>query len=207
MAFDTYANLQAEIISWLHRTDLAAKVPGFILLAEAAINRKLNITPKEIEVPLTLAPGSRFVVRPSDMGQPIALWNEDTQPREKLTATLPDSMNVDAGRSGAPRYWAIDGANIALDQKADRSYPLTFRYVRDTALSDANPTTELLQRAPDVYLYGALAQAAPHMRDDARVGMWETKFQQLLKDVHAEYARSRAIAALRTEVPVSFLNR
>lgn len=203
MAFDTYANLQAEVIDWLHRPNLSAKVPSFIKLAEAAINRKLNISPKETTAALVTVPGSRFVVRPTDMGQPLALWQDS----DKLTATLVTSLDPDTDQRGAPTYWAVDGPNLALDRLADAAYPLTFRYVQDTTLSDANPTNELLRRAPDLYLYGALAQAAPYMRDDARVGLWKSEFARLLQDVHAEYSRSKSVAALATEVPTSFLSR
>lgn len=206
MPFDTYANLQTEVVSWLHRPNMAARVPSFIALAEAAINRKLNIVPKEIEVPLVLTIGSRFVPKPIGMSQPIALWLEQEQPRKRLTAALPEAFEVNAPSRGAPSYWAIDGANIAFDVAADQAYQFSFRYVQDMVLSDASPISELLTRAPDLYLYGALAQAAPYMRDDARVGMWESKFQSLLRQVHAEYSRSKSVAPLMTDVPSSLLN-
>lgn len=206
MSFDTYANLQLEIISWLHRADLTAKVPGFIALAEAAINRKLNIVPKEIDVSLVTVVGSRYVAKSAGLSEPIAIWNEYTQPRDRLTAVPPEQMTVNTFVNGAPSYWAIDGSNIAFDKKADLAYPLTFRYVKDGALSDANPTSELLTRAPDLYLYGALSQAQKYMKDDKRAAVWVGEFKEILRAVHAEYSRTKSVAPLMTELPVSLLN-
>lgn len=201
--FDTYAELQAQVADWVHRPNLLAKVPTFICLAEAAINRKLNISPKETIATLLLTAGARLVARPPDMGQPLKLW----QGNKELVGTMAASMNPNTTDRGMPTYWAVDGPNIAVDQLADQAYPLTFRYVQDTRLSDDNPSNELLRRAPDLYLYGALAQAAPYMADDERTPMWKSEFARLLRDVHAEYSRTKSIAALRTEVPTSFLHR
>lgn len=202
MSFDTYANLQAGVLAWLHRPNLSARVPEFIQLAEAEINRKLNIAPREVEASLATVIGSRYVARPH--GQPLALWLEASG-RPQLVKTTPEQMAV-SDAAAAPALWAIDGANLAFQAPADEAYTLTYRHVQDAALSDANPTSELLTRAPDLYLYGALTQAAPYMRDDNRIGMWEAKFLRLLRTVHAEYSRTKA-APLRTDLPMSFQSR
>ena len=197
----TYTWLLAEVARWIKRTNMTAEIPGFIMLAEAEINRKLGVGPREVDVELAMTPGSRYVRRPADMSYPIALWNGHTQPREELTPSLAATLPVDATTSGAPVYWAIDGYAIAFDKKADLAYPLTFRYMRDTTLSETNQTNELLVRSPDLYLYGALSQAAPYMRDDARIGLWKTEFQRILRQVHAEASRTKSRAPLRTEFP------
>jgi hypothetical protein len=206
MAFDTYAALKATVVDWLHRANLAAQVPDFVTLAEAEINRKLGISSKETEVPLVTVIGSRFVVRPTDMSQPIALWLETSQPRKELTAMLPTTLQVDTTKRCAPACWAIDDANIAFEQPTDRAYALTFRYVQDTRLSDANPTNELLQRAPDLYLYGCLAMAMPYTQNDAQVSFWKSEFKRVLREVRIEASRTKAIVPLRTDLPCSSLH-
>lgn len=203
MSFDTYTTLKAAVLDWLHRANLTAQVSDFVTLCEAEINRKLNIAPKEIDVPLVMVPASRFVVRPTDMSDPLALWLESYQPRVELTAKLPTTLPVTSVTSGPPRYWAIDGTNIAFEKPADQAYPLTFRYVQDTRLSDTNPTNELLRRSPDLYLYGCLAKAMLYTQNDARVALWKAEFTRILKDVRAEANRSKSVAPLMTEVPLS----
>jgi hypothetical protein len=34
-----------------------------------------------------------------------------------------------------------------------------------------------LTQAPDIYLYGALLQAAPYLQDDARINVWSQLYQ------------------------------
>jgi hypothetical protein len=200
MAITTYAELQTAVSDWLHRTNLTARVPDFIRLAEATINRRLQIYPKEITVSLSPDVGTRLIPLPSDYGSPIALWNDYISPRQEVEATTVDQLPVNESVSGPPRYWAIDGANIALNIMADQNYPLQFCYVQNIYLSDSTPTNSIFAAHPDLYLYGALAQSAPYTRDDARLPMWKSEFERALREVAAEASRSRGVATLRTEI-------
>lgn len=202
MALSNYVDLKASMADWLHRTNLAAQIPDFIKLAEAVINRRLQIKPQEIDVPLVTVPISRYVALPADYGSPIDLWLEYNLPRTELVFMLPETLCVNTAVSGQPMQWAIDGSKIAFDRPADLAYPLTFRYVKDFGLSDANPTNDLLRRAPDLYLYGALTQAAPWIRDQTNLPMWDRLFEKAIREVGAENARNKAVP-LRTEVPTS----
>jgi hypothetical protein len=201
MAFDTYAGLVTTVADWLHRSDLSAQVPDFIRMAELVINRRLNIFPREIEAPLAAVIGSRFVPLPTDFGQPVDLWILNDDPRRLLTPVQPDQLPVNDSMQGLPNFWAIDGANIAFEFKADQAYPLAFRYVENLFLSNANQTHATFLRAPDLYVYGALAQAAPYIRDDERLAMWEQKFKTLLFETAADAGRAKGFVPLRTEIP------
>jgi hypothetical protein len=39
---------------------------------------------------------------------------------------------------------------------------------------------------PGLWLYGALLEAAPYLKDDKRIGIWEAKFAQLFMLVQKE---------------------
>jgi len=43
-------------------------------------------------------------------------------------------------------------------------------------LSDESPSNWLLERAPDVYVYGSLLAAAGYLHDDSRVGLWQAAY-------------------------------
>ncbi|MDA0313536.1 MAG: hypothetical protein O3C65_15105 [Proteobacteria bacterium] len=45
-------------------------------------------------------------------------------------------------------------------------------YKAFTALADDADTNWLLANAPDVYLYGAMLEAMPYLRNDARLPVW-----------------------------------
>ncbi|QGZ42712.1 hypothetical protein IP92_05755 [Pseudoduganella flava] len=196
----TYAELQAAIVDRSHREDLAARIPGFIALAEAEINRRLAIFPKEVEVPLSLSVGARFIDLPADFDSPVAMWCETLQPRLELVPVVAAQMPVDEANAGQPTYWAVDGNRIAFNRPADQPYQLTLRYLQTVYLSDANPTNDLFARAPDLYFYGALAELADFLRDERDVAIYTQKFRDLLRSVAADAARSKGVAPLQTEI-------
>lgn len=199
-----YNWLLAAVADWLHRGDLAGRIPDWIRMAEAKINRKLNIYAKEIDAPLVSGIGSRFVALPADYGSPIQLQSRHVEPRYDFTALEASQLAIDDDSRGLPKYWAIDGANIAFERPADQVYPLQFRYVQAIYLSSTNVTNAVLEKNPDLYLYGALVHSAPYLRDDPRIATWKTEFDDALRQVAAEASRSKSVAPLRTEVPMSF---
>lgn len=196
-----YASLQTAIIGRLNRKDMAARIPEFIQLAEVEINRRLTVTPKEVEAALVTVPGSRFVNLPAGFGSPVALFATHVNPRQELSAMQAAALPVDDGLSTLPTWWAIDGERLAFNCKADKAYPLALRYLKTLALSDAAPTNDLFEVAPDLYFYGALAQAADHCRNDPKAAQWGAKFAALLRSTGAAMARNRSVAPLRTDFP------
>lgn len=207
MAITNYAELKTAVADWLHRSDLTVRIPDFISLAEDQINRRLRIVPSELEAPMIMTVDSRFLALPSDFGVPIALWLEEYEPREKLTPALPSELNIDQKTQGQPLYWAIDGTNIAFDAPADRPYKLRLRYVSTFKLSDINASNWLLADSPGAYLYGALAEAAPFLRDDDRIGLWQGKFEQIIQEVKHRQNASKSIAALMCEPGIAGSSR
>jgi hypothetical protein len=102
--------------------------------------------------------------------------------------------------NGQPMDWCVDGSNLAFERPADQAYSLVLRYRGDFALSDASPTNDLLTRAPDIYLWGTICEAAPYLRDADFMATAEGKFQRAVKDFNAAESRSKAPAKLRTEL-------
>lgn len=50
------------------------------------------------------------------------------------------------------------------------------------ALSDSNTSNMLLEAAPSLYLWSALAQAAAYTGSDERVALWEAKYRAAVTD-------------------------
>ena len=94
---------------------------------------------------------------------------------------------------------SIDGTNIAFDRPAETAFAFDFRYVGSLALSDSAPTNYILEQYPDVYLFGALVEAAQYTLDAQLSAMCEARFQAAVADAgNAEHA-SRAGATLVTD--------
>ena len=52
-------------------------------------------------------------------------------------------------------------------------------------LGNDRPINWLLAKAPDLYLYASLMEAAPYLRDDARITVWRAMLEEGLRDVMA----------------------
>ena len=201
MAITTYAELQAAAANWLVRADLSARIPEFITLAEARLNRTLHARRAEVEQTLTATVGARSLALPGGFAEPLALWIvRDDGSRSALRFVEPTLLGLISLR-GEPAVWSIDGANLAFERACDEAYVFILRMLAKFQLSDAAPTNALLADAPDVYLFAALCEAAPFLRDAELAQAYESKLEQALADLNAQDARSRAPGTLATDLP------
>jgi hypothetical protein len=196
MALDgSYDGLKASIADFLNRTDLAAVIPDFIRLAEAQMTRRFAGRQRQgLPVPRRLIQradaeidqGTEYIAAPSDFHGPIdfVLQSEPEIVLDYLdAANLQQQKQADRVR-GAPRWYAIVGGELQLYPAADRNYTGEMTYIaRVPALSVANPSNWILTDYPDAYLYGALVQSAPYLKDDARTTTWGALFTAALDDI------------------------
>jgi len=192
VALATYADLQTAVAEWIHRTDLTARIPDFIALAESTINSKLIVRTAEAEAALTLTLNVSTAPLPSDYVSPIVLWLDDGSGRCELGNRLPQTLpRPENQASTRPELWAVEGANVRFDCPVDQLYTVTLRYVQKFALSDSATTNWLLTNHPNVYLYGALCESAPYTVSDNRLPTWKALFEEAIAMVNAKEARSR----------------
>lgn len=205
MALANYSDLKTSIADVLHRSNLTTKIPDFIALAEASMNRVLRTRTMETDNSLSLSSGARTVALPSGYLEPISLRLVISgENRDHLTQVQHQQLNINTESTSArrPEYWAINGENIEFPNLADQAYTLSFRMLASSwALSDSTTTNWLLTNHPDLYLYGALIHAAPHIKDDARIPVWRSFHQEALQEVKRNAARSKSNISLRTDIP------
>jgi hypothetical protein len=192
MALDTFAGLKATIADYLNRDDLTAIIPSFITIAEAKFNRKLRTRQmiKRAEGQIETA----FFAYPADWLQ-AKEFQLNTNPIVRLqfvTEAYGDELKANRYVSiGQPAYYTITGTQLEFIPTPDSTYSaeLTY-YAKIPALSDANTSNWLLAYAPDLYLYGALLEAAPYLKDDERLAVWSQMYINSLGDI--EVADQRA---------------
>lgn len=183
MAITTYSELKSAVADWLNREDLTTVIPNFIALAEADFNRRLRLRQMLKRATATL--DDEFISLPGDWleGKNIQL---NTSP---ITVLKPASLaQVDATRaamaSGIPQIYAIFGTQMDFAPPPSGSYEVEMiYYAAIPSLSDAAPTNWLLTAAPDLYLYGALVQSAPYLREDERAAVWGPLREKLISDL------------------------
>ncbi|MBL8554757.1 MAG: hypothetical protein JNL41_10800 [Phenylobacterium sp.] len=200
MAITTYAELKAAAANWLVRADLTERIPEFIALAEARLNRVLRTRLAETETELSTAIGSRRVTLPAGFAEPLRVWIVKADGRTELPF-LEAGLIAASSVRGEPGVWTIDGATLAFDRPCDEVYALTLRMLKTYSLSDAAPTNALLADGPDVYLFATLCEAAPFLRDAELAGAYEPRLERAIGELNAKDARSRAARTLATELP------
>ena len=185
MAISTYSDLQAAVGNWLNRTDLTDRIPDFIALSEAQMNRRLRVRQMVTRAEAILA--GEFVDAPSDMLEPIQLALEISESDVRVLQYLaPERLLAEkAGiiASGEPEFYTIIGGTLQLLPAPDTAYTNELTYYAKIPALASNPTNWLLDTYPDAYLYGALVHAAPYLVDDERVMTWGSMFQAALNDI------------------------
>lgn len=194
----TYAELQTEVNRWSHRSDMTARVPDFIALAEARMNDALILKDMEVEETLSSAIGANYVALPTGYVSPKKLWIIIDGERKEMWPVAVTFLEYDTDNT-IPSKWAVDGANLRFDVPADKVYSMPFRFVKKSNLSDSVTTNPLLLRRPDLYLAGTMVELARYTRDQDLFGVWEPRFIAAMASVKAADSRNKSVAPLRTE--------
>lgn len=188
MSITTYAELQTSVTNWLKRSDLSSYTADLISLGEARLYSDLRV--RAMESSLSTAISSGVIALPSDYidlkhayidGTPV-VWLE-RKSAEWVYANYPTRS-----AEGKPAFIAREGSNFIFGPYADSGYTVKgIYYARPSALSSALNT--IFTNYPGVYLFAALAEAAPFLKDDKRLPMWEAKYTDLKNRIQLESDR------------------
>jgi hypothetical protein len=190
MAIGTYAELQTAVANWLDRDDLTDRIPEFIALAEAKMNRNLRISLMEnVSTAITMVGGTRDYSLPTGFTG-MKEFHLTTSPITPLSYITPEMMNrmwagSNIGRPQAFTLFSDAGTRkIRVGPSPDSDYTTSMLFLKKIDnLSVTNTTEAMLTENPDIYLYGALLEAEPFLMNDARVQLWGTMLQQVAKDL------------------------
>lgn len=123
---------------------------------------------------------TQYSAVPSDYLEVRSLKVTSSSPVEPLTFVSieeMDNMDAQSTAGGIPRYFTIVGNQIRVHPTPDGEYTTELVYYsKISKLSDSVSSNWILTSHPDVYLYGALIQAAPYLKDDERVNIWSTLY-------------------------------
>ena len=192
MDLSTYSGLKDAIADYLNRDDLTASIPVFISLAEAKFNRKLRARQMVKRANATI--DTQYFAYPGDWlaaKEFILLTNPITYMQFVTESQGNDLKTTTVVSPGKPRYYTIIGSQIEVLATPDTSYTgqLTY-YAKIPSLSNTNTSNWLLAYAPDLYLYGALLESAPYLKDDERLAVWGQLYNDSKADI--ELADERA---------------
>ena len=193
MAIGTYAELQTAVANWLDRDDLTDRIPEFIALAEARINRVLRIRLMESKYTASTVAAQRNYALPTGYIQ-MRNFQINTSPITPLQYVTPEIYDRLWGGStgGTPQFYTIVAGEVQLGPLPASVLTMEMLfYKKISALSVTNTTEAMLTDNPDIYLYGALLEAEPFIMNDERVGLWAQGFQQSVANLQEQDNKDR----------------
>lgn len=158
----TYATLQTAIADNTHRTDLTAKIPDFIALAEAFLFRELNI--RDLETSTTGTTTGGLITLPADFAYLVKVTT--TYGGREYTLDYGGDPRAETATSGLPYGYVMESGGLRLYPMAGTGYAYTIYYGMNVSpLSGSVSTNWLLDNAYDLYLQASLIEAYRYTHD------------------------------------------
>ena len=188
MSLNSFDNLKLSIANFLARKDLDALVPDFITLAESRLNNNPDFRVRQMVCKLIAEISGTEIGLPIDyLGMRVFRQASGEDIRQVSPTVLQQNkLNHCEGH-----VYCDLGQRLEIWPEADQEDMALYYYQKLPALSDANQANWLLALAPDVYLYGSLVSASSYMKNDDRVGLWQTLYTDAVNGVINSDANDR----------------
>jgi len=189
MAINTYSTLSTAVANWLSRDDLTSRITEFITLAEATLNRRVRIRAMETRVTATVS--TEYVSLPTGFLE-MRNFQLNTNPKQNLRYVTPEYIDTfwAGSETGQPKVYTFIGGEIQLAPAPDGSYTAEMNYYKTLDIA-TDLTNWILTNHPNAYLYGALLQAEPFMKNDKRIATWKIMFEDAMTDLMDADIRER----------------
>ena len=182
MGLSTFDELKAAVADWLDREDLSGRTGDFIALAEARLNRLMGFSALTARVELEAGAGQAELAAPADLRDALSLVRAG-----------------DGDGDGATQGFRAEAGRLVLTPPPETPVRLVLTYRARPRLSEAAPANPVLAEHPDLYLFGALAEAAPFLRDGEMLAVFAARFDAALTEARMREARIAAPAPPRVD--------
>lgn len=185
----SYSTLQTEVASTLARDDLTSYIPQFIQFAENKLYRSLNLRNEETALNVSISSGLAAV--PSDF-KALKFAYYDRTPTQLLQWVPIEELYRDySNRTGGnvPEVISREAGNFVFGPVPDSGTLKGVYYAKQDPLRTTDPSW-YVTNAPEVLLYGALLEAAPFIKDDARIMVWQTFYDRAVATIKEEEKNS-----------------
>jgi len=200
----TYNGLQLSVADWLNKGSLTAQIPDFISLAEARLRRELK---DWLRTTLFVTNVTGDYTIPATVQDVLGVfYNDGTSGAHNFNLDLINRIDYHvwmerqstvvstAGQLCYPDLDVVTGlTTLRFWPPAGPTNPIANLGISVAgylpALSGSNPTNSLLRDAPDLYLFGALAESAPYLLHDERLPLWEARLAAGVKALRVSSER------------------
>lgn len=199
MSISTYAELQTAVANWLHRDGLTSRIPEFISIAESRIARKLRIREMETESDVSLTGSTRTAALPAGFREVRRVYL-NANPVVQLDYISPQDYwkRYLSTHYGRPTCFTVEGTNLLFGPVPDASYTAKVLHYKglDALSSTAHGT---FVSNPDLYLYGSLLAAEPFLKNDKRVSLWKSMFDEILSELETQNRKHQGPMRMRDD--------
>jgi hypothetical protein len=193
MTIAVYSDLTGAVGNWLKRDDLTSYIPDLVALGEKRIFDELRV--HEMEGAFSVAIASGVVALPADYIEAKVLYLDGSPIVPLIRTDLQHLYTEYPTRSSdaAPAYVARNGTNLEFGPYPDSTYTVKGTYYQKPSVLSASTTTNTIFPIYwDLYLWAALCEAEPFIKNDPRLAVWENKYQQVLARVNGRERKERA---------------
>lgn len=182
----SYTTLQTAIGDWLARSDLTTFIPNFIQNWEEDFLREPKNFGRWMETSLSTAIASSVIAVPSAyLGLKYAYVNGSPSSRlDRVSLNQLYGRYPRGGDTGRPVWISRDTTNFVFGPAPDDTYTIKGVYwAKPTLLRSfaADAAAHwIIVNAPDLAIYGSLLHAAPFLRNDSRLEVWQVMYERAL---------------------------
>ncbi len=186
MAFtDDYSAFRAAISTWIDVSDMTiTQVNDLIKVGEIKVNKKLRTRVMETALNVTINSSGQAAV-PADFLEMknIYISKSPVLPLERTSVKDIYTRYPNRSQTGQSGYYAREGSNFIFGNAgATNDVVKGIYYAKPTSMPGSSTINSVFTEHPDVYLFATLSEAEPFIGRDARIPIWEAKFQKALMD-------------------------
>ena len=208
MGLSNFGELKASLAALLNRSDLTTKIPDFVTMLEARVNREVKFRNRRMETSTLLTFTGDEADLPADyLEARTVVWQSTPRVRLEFMAPSMFETTYTTDTAGTPQNYTIFGSTLQVGPYPGSAVGATLRYYqRLTSLSADSDTNWLLTYHPDAYLYGSAIESAPYLGEDNRIQVWLGFFDRAASELQGEDARARwAGAPIRPTLDITIV--
>lgn len=204
----TYTSLLEDTRRYLERGFTAEsdpivyeQLPRLITLAERRIARELKIQGFIRAVTTPLVVGQSVYMKPDRWRDTVSM-TVDNQPIFARSYEYLRNYWPDETQTGTPEFYAdYDYQHWLITPTPDTAADLEILYYEQPRfLGEDYQTNWLTEYAPEALLYAVLLEASPFLKNDERIGTWQSMYDRTAQSLNGQdLARILDRAAKRSE--------
>lgn len=192
MPLSNYGELKASVADFLNRNDLTAQIPDFIRLFESRANDRVRVRQGLLRTTLVLT--GQFTAAPEGLEEIESCWIPTPYKQIGVITTLQaaEERERTANATGPLESVSVVGNEIEAFPTPSANTTLSLVYFQSVpALTVDEDSNWLLDKYPDLYLYGSLIASAPFLKDDDRLQMWTALHDTRLEEANIAGTRAK----------------